>query len=139
MAEHRAMHGVLVTAGVAGAGGTGALLRLYSSAVLSLAVPGPVATAVVNISGALLMGLLTALTATGGAWPLPASARQILLTGLLGGFTTFSLLSLETLALLQGSHWGSAVVNLLGSLVLAVSMAGLGYWLGSRSQKNRES
>lgn len=102
---------------------------LLSSEASSLPMLG---TALVNVSGAFLIGLLHALTLPGGRLPLPAQLRQALLAGYLGGFTTFSMLSAETLALLQTGHFLTAAANLFGSLALALLAVVGGHGIGLR-------
>ena len=52
-------------------------------------------------------------------------------TGFLGGYTTFSTASFETVRLLQTRRFGAALINGLGMLVAAVAVSYLGLWLGS--------
>ncbi|MEB3206035.1 MAG: fluoride efflux transporter CrcB [Vampirovibrionales bacterium] len=119
-------HAILVFLG----GGLGALARLWlTSVMLSLmpASPWPWGTFCVNLLGSFLIGLLAALW---GVLPVTQSWRLFLITGLLGGFTTFSALSLEALNLWrsQGALW--AVGYGMGSVMLGVCLAGFGFWLG---------
>lgn len=85
----------------------------------------PLATFTVNISGAFLLGLLiTALAApddehTGRR----RDARLLLGTGLLGGFTTYSTLAVETDALLRDDHLGLALAYGAGSAVIGLAAA----------------
>ncbi|HEY9477842.1 MAG TPA: CrcB family protein, partial [Microbacteriaceae bacterium] len=51
--------------------------------------------------------------------------------GFLGGYTTFSTASVETVRLLQDGRYPAAVINGLGMLVVSVLAAALGLWLGS--------
>lgn len=88
----------------------------------------PLATFTVNISGAFLLGLLiTALAAPGDERTgRRRDARLLLGTGLLGGFTTYSTLAVETDALLRDDHLGLALAYGAGSAVtgLAAALAG---------------
>lgn len=85
----------------------------------------PVGIVVVNVTGSFLLGLLTGMGAVVGAvW------LAILGIGLLGGFTTFSTVSVETVLLAQRGRRDWAWVNLLGTLVVAVVAAGIGIMLG---------
>jgi len=109
---------------VALGGGTGALGR-YLTALLAARLWGeafPWGTLVVNLAGSFAIGVLYALGVEAGA--VGPRARLFLMTGLLGGLTTFSAFSLETSTLLMaGGTWQSAL-NLLatvgGGLVLFV-------------------
>ena len=113
---------------VALAGGVGAVSRLVlDGAIRSRTEVGfPVGTAVINISGSLLLGLVVGLS---GA-VLPDPARLVLGTGLLGGYTTFSTAAVETVRLAAERREGFAWVNGLGMLLAAVACAGLGVGLG---------
>ncbi|WP_130179389.1 fluoride efflux transporter CrcB [Cryobacterium sp. SO1] len=122
------MTGLLFMA-VALAGGAGAALRLWVDGVVRARVSTalPVGTLLINVVGSLLLGLITGLTLA--AW-LPEAWHLMLGGGLMGGFTTFSTASVETVRLAQDRRSLSALVNGLGMLVLAVSSAFLGLWLG---------
>lgn len=85
----------------------------------------PLGILVVNITGSLLLGVLTGL----GALVAPAWLA-IAGIGVLGGFTTFSTVSVETVLLGQRGRRDWAWVNLLGTLVACVVAAGLGLWIG---------
>jgi len=52
-------------------------------------------------------------------------------TGFLGGYTTFSTASFETVRLLQERRLGAGLLNAVGQLVAATALAGLGLWLGA--------
>lgn len=108
----------------------GGLTRVLVGA--QFAVLPMLGTALVNISGALFIGLLHVVTLPEGRWPMPAGLRQALLAGVLGGFTTFSILSMETLALLQAGELPAATLNLFGSLGLALLAVAAGHTLGAR-------
>lgn len=86
----------------------------------------PLGTMLVNVSGSFIIGLLFGLTGPEGAWPLPPLAREFAMLGVLGGFTTFSTFSLQTMHLMQEGQWGLATVNVVASVVLCL----LGTWLG---------
>lgn len=85
----------------------------------------PVGIVVVNVTGSFLLGLLTGMGAVvGSVW------LAILGIGLLGGFTTFSTVSVETVLLAQRGRRDWAWINLLGTLAVAVVAAGIGIMLG---------
>lgn len=82
----------------------------------------PLATLLINIIGSLLMGVLVGLLAKfTPAWS--NEARLFLAVGVLGGFTTFSSFSLDTIVLIERGQIGSALLYVL--LSVAVSVAGL--------------
>lgn len=82
----------------------------------------PWGTLAVNVTGSLLMGVLTVwLSGRAEVWV--PNARLFLLTGILGGFTTFSAFSLDVVALWERGQAGSAVAYAAASV--ACSLAGL--------------
>jgi len=120
----------LLFLGIAAAGGVGASLRFLLDGVMRARVPiaYPVGTTVINISGSLLLGLLAGLAS---AALLPEDLRLLLGTGLLGGYTTFSTASLDTVRLLQERRHLAGLANGLGMLAVSALAAGLGYWVGA--------
>ena len=86
----------------------------------------PWGTILVNVVGSFLIGLVATLTDPDGRLLLGPTARQFLMIGLFGGFTTFSSFSLQTLNLVQDSEWLQAGGNIIGSVVLCL----LAVWLG---------
>ena len=115
---------------VALAGGAGAAARLLVDGSVRTRWGGdlPWGTVTVNLTGSLLLGVVTGLAA---GQLLPETVRLVAGAGFLGGYTTFSTASLETVRLLQERRWVPAVANGLGTLVVATGAAGLGLWLGS--------
>lgn len=85
-------------------------------------------TMVINVSGAFLLGMLMALTVERGL--LDPSMRILLGVGLLGGFTTFSTLSYESVALLEQGAYLQGLGNMFGSGVLGIAAAMLGLIAG---------
>ena len=90
----------------------------------------PYGTLVVNASGSFLMGLLFALLLErfDGIGP---QLRSLLLIGFLGGYTTFSSFSIETLNLFESGAWVSAILNIFVSVTLCLALTWLGI-LGGR-------
>jgi CrcB protein len=80
----------------------------------------PWGTWVVNVSGSAAIGAVSAMAVAGwpAAWSL--TARHALMTGVLGGFTTFSTFSLQTLALLQQGQVALATVYVATSVAVSV-------------------
>ncbi|WEK13308.1 MAG: fluoride efflux transporter CrcB [Candidatus Microbacterium phytovorans] len=108
-------------------GGLGAGARYLVDGVVMRGRRGvfPLGILVVNVSGAFLLGLLTALAgAVGPVWLAIAGV------GVLGGYTTFSTVSVETVLLAQRGRRDWAWLNLLGTLVLSVVAAALGVLIG---------
>ena len=87
----------------------------------------PIGIFVINVFGSALIGGLAGLISS-GRWPITYETRVFLIVGLLGGFTTFSSFSLDTLALIRGGHTGQAAFNVVGQVVLSL----VGVWAGFR-------
>ncbi|MEO7148123.1 MAG: fluoride efflux transporter CrcB [Terrimesophilobacter sp.] len=112
------------------AGGVGATMRILLDGAIRSRVRGwyPLGTTVVNASGSLLLGFVTALAL---ASIVSTEWQLILGTGFLGGYTTFSTASFETVRLLQKRRYAAGLANGLGMLVVCAGFALLGLWLGS--------
>jgi CrcB protein len=87
----------------------------------------PWGTIVVNITGCFIIGFIATISTTGGRVFLSPLTRQFILIGILGGYTTFSSFSLQTLTLAQDGQWWGATANVLLSVVLCL----VGVWLGA--------
>lgn len=107
-------------------GAAGALARHGASVAAArlLGVAFPWGTLMVNVIGGLCMGLLAARVG-----PQSEGLRLVLGVGVLGGFTTFSAFSLETLRLMQ-QNLALAALYAAGSLILSVGACWLGLALG---------
>lgn len=89
----------------------------------------PYGTLVVNASGSFLIGLLFILIME-RAGSMAFQLRSFLLIGFLGGFTTFSSFSIETVNLFESGAWLSAIFNILLSITLCIGLAWLGIFGG---------
>ncbi|PJD93533.1 MAG: fluoride efflux transporter CrcB [Legionella sp.] len=89
----------------------------------------PYGTLIVNATGCFLMGLLFTLILErfDGLGP---QLRSFLLIGFLGGYTTFSSFSLETLILFESGDWFSASLNIILSIILCILLTWLGMIIG---------
>ena len=87
----------------------------------------PLATLVINVLGCLAMGYLFVLTLERVS--ISPGLRMAILTGVLGGFTTFSTFAMETLLLLEDGETGYAVLYLGASVLLGLAAAFLGVYL----------
>ncbi len=87
----------------------------------------PWGTMTVNVVGSFVIGFFATLTATDGRWLVGPTGRQFFMTGVLGGFTTFSSFSLQTLNLVRDGEWARASANAVGSLGLCLLAVGLGH------------
>jgi CrcB protein len=81
---------------------------------------------VVNVSGCFIIGLFNGLTSPEGVIFTSSLTRQVVMIGFLGGFTTFSSFSLQTLNLFSDGEWLRGSMNMFLSLALCM----LGVWLG---------
>jgi CrcB protein len=111
---------------IAAGGAVGSLLRYWvSTGAHALLGRGfPYGTLTVNVLGSLMMGFLY-------VWLLDRVVtgpvvRAFLLIGLLGGFTTFSTFSIESLNLIEAGHVLKALGNVLLSVTVCITAAGLG-------------
>ena len=117
----------LVWSGVVLIGGAGSVLRFLVDGIVSARTGRafPYGTMAVNVSGAVVLGLLTGLA-------LPTNAALLAGTAAVGSYTTFSTWMLETQRLSEERRLWPAAANIVVSVVLGLMMAGLGLWLGAR-------
>jgi CrcB protein len=92
----------------------------------------PWGTLFVNVTGSFIIGFFAALTdPSEGRWPVPSVGRQFFMTGICGGYTTFSSFSLNTLSLARDGEFLRAGANVLGSVTLCLAAVWLGYVLAT--------
>lgn len=117
----------------------GGMARYGCVTAVGLRVTGvfPWGTLAVNVIGSAAIGLIAAATAAGGRWDIGDAGRQFLLIGVLGGFTTFSAFSLQSLALLRDGYWLPAAAYVLGSVALCLAGVAGGFWLGGQLAPGR--
>lgn len=121
---------------VAIGGALGSMARYGLGGIISEKTGGtfPWGTLAINVTGSFVIGILGALTATEGKMS-PRSqvlATQLLITGVCGGYTTFSSFSLQTLNLLRDGEWFYAAGNILLSVILCMVAVWIGYMLGNK-------
>jgi CrcB protein len=114
---------------VAIGGALGSVARFWVGGVIGarFGETFPWGTILINITGSFVIGAIFSLTDTGGRWLAPPTTRVFLMTGICGGYTTFSSFSLQTLTLAQRGEWFKAGANCVLSLVLCL----VAVWLGS--------
>ncbi|KGK41601.1 camphor resistance protein CrcB [Nitrincola sp. A-D6] len=117
------MHMLAVALG----GALGASARYWLSAWLNTGDSRlPLGTLGINVLGSLLMGVVFVLIMEKAR--LSPDMRPLLMTGLLGGFTTFSTFSLEAVTLLNEGHHSAALIYILLSVILCIAALYLGLW-----------
>ena len=112
-----------------GAGGAlGSIARHGLNRVVhqaTLASTFPLGIFLVNVIGSAAIGVLAGIVASGRT-TMSVEVRTFLIVGFLGGFTTFSSFSLDTLTLMRAGHSGQALWNVAGQVGLSL----IGVWLG---------
>jgi CrcB protein len=121
------MMNVLLWVGVMLIGGAGSVLRFLADGLVASAADRdfPLGTLAVNVSGAVILGLITGLA---------LGHEQALLAGTaaVGSYTTFSTWMLETQRLTEERQYRMAAVNVIVSLALGIAAAALGRLLGAQ-------
>lgn len=123
---------LIVLCAVGIGGGLGAVLRYVVNFLIhgKINTAFPLGTMIINISGSFVMGLLYVVLMN--KLNEAVEVRAFLLTGILGGYTTFSAFSLDTVLLVnQGQGW-NALLNVVLTVVLCLLGAALGVALGQR-------
>lgn len=112
---------ILVSVG----GGLGSVFRYLGGILISKQSGFPTSTFLVNIIGSFIIGLLIA-----KLFHSPnETIRLLLVVGFCGGFTTFSAFSAETFQLLQDGSFSTAILYVLGSIILGLLAMVSGYSL----------
>jgi fluoride exporter len=109
-------------------GALGTTARYWLSGVVarSIGETFPWGTLIVNVSGSLVIGIFVALTGPDGRWFVGSTARQFVMIGICGGYTTFSSFSLQTLNLVNDGEWLRAGAN----IGLSVALCLIAVWGG---------
>ena len=107
-------------------GGIGSVLRYLTNSFLNLYVIGQLGTLFVNVFGSFVFGILVSIGENRSEY-----FNLFLLTGLLGGFTTFSQFSFDVVTL-QNNGSLSSIIYILSSVLLSISMALLGMYIANR-------
>ena len=120
------LHAYLLVAFGSGLGGAA---RLWVSTLVSrgTGTAFPWGTLAVNVAGCLVVGIMAALFEPASPLHVRQDLRVLLVVGLLGGFTTFSAFSLETLLLIQRGHVAAATAYVIASIALCLLGASAAY------------
>jgi CrcB protein len=113
---------------VAFGGALGSVARYFLSGAVANAFGEtfPWGTIIINITGSFVIGFFATLTSPDGRVFVSGITRQFVMTGICGGYTTFSSFSLQTLNLMRDEEWLYAGANITGSVVLCL----IAVWLG---------
>ena len=124
---------LLATLFVAIGGAIGSVARFWLTEISARlwGADFPWGTIIANVSGSLLIGVIAALPILGPRDLLGPMGRQFLMVGIMGGYTTFSSFSLQTLTMLQHGHFGKAALNVVGSVALCLVAVWAGYALAA--------
>jgi CrcB protein len=121
----------------------GGMLGSVARYLVSLALPAlsgfPLATLFVNITGSFIIGLYSTLSGPDGRLFASTRQRQFVMTGICGGYTTFSAFSLETFRLLHDGMRATAFLNIAVSVVTWLLAVWLGHVLASRLNRLKGS
>ena len=109
-------------------GALGSVARYVTAALVVQATGSgfPWGTLAVNIIGGFLIGIVAELMAS--RWSVTAELRGFLITGILGGFTTFSAFSLEVVAMIERQSFAPASAYIVGSVLLSLGATFIGFW-----------
>jgi CrcB protein len=111
---------------IGGALGTTARFWLSGVVARTIGETFPWGTLVINVSGSFVIGFFGALTGPNGRWFVGSTARQFVMIGMCGGYTTFSSFSLQTLNLANDGEWFRSGANIGLSVVLCL----IAVWVG---------
>jgi CrcB protein len=113
---------------VAIGGALGTTARYWLSGVVARSVGEtfPWGTLVINVTGSFVIGFFGALTGPDGRLFVGSTARQFVMIGMCGGYTTFSSFSLQTLNLMNEGEWFRASANIGLSVLLCM----IAVWVG---------
>jgi len=107
-------------------GGIGSILRYGSNSILNLFLIGQLGTLFVNVFGSFVFGILVSIGENKSEY-----FNLFLLTGLLGGFTTFSQFSYDVVTLQNNSNLYS-IIYIFSSVLISITMALLGIYIANR-------
>lgn len=109
----------------------GGVARYWCSGVAARLISEtfPWGTLIVNVVGSFIIGFFATLTGPDGRVLVGSTARQFVMVGLCGGYTTFSSFSLQTLNLMNDGEWLQAGANICGSVVLCLVAVWAGHVL----------
>jgi CrcB protein len=109
----------------------GGMARYWSSGVVArwAGETFPWGTLLINVLGSFVIGFFATLTGPDGRVFVGSTARQFVMVGICGGYTTFSSFSLQTLNLINDGEWLRAGVNAGASVAFCLVAVGAGHVL----------
>jgi fluoride exporter len=112
----------------------GGIARYWCSGVAAKLIGEtfPWGTLFVNVFGSFIIGFFATITGPDGRWLVSSTARQFVMVGLCGGYTTFSSFSLQTLNLIHDGEWLYVSLNITASVALCL----IAVWLGHIAAAN---
>lgn len=112
-------------------GALGSVGRYWLSTIIDTRINEafPWGTLCVNVTGCIAIGLFANLTGPDGRYLGNVESRLFFMTGICGGYTTFSAFSLQTLNLIRDGDWLRAAGYVIGSVILCL----IGVWLGHQA------
>ena len=115
-------------------GGALGTLARYTISVLTSPVSRsmPWGTMAINVTGCFVIGFFGTLTLSQGRYPLSENARLFVMTGLCGGYTTFSAFGLQTFDLARNGGPGRAAANAVLSVILCVAAVAVGHVIAAQ-------
>jgi len=124
---------------VAAGGMIGSVARYLASLLIPSLSGFPLATLFVNITGSFIIGFYSTLSGPDGRIFASTRQRQFVMTGICGGYTTFSAFSLDTFRLLHGGMTMTALLNIGVSVVTWLTAVWLGHALAGRLNRLKGS
>jgi fluoride exporter len=121
-------------------GAIGTVSRYWLSGVVARLVGEtfPWGTLLINVTGSLVIGFFATLTGPDGRFMVGTTARQFVMVGICGGFTTFSSFSLQTLDLIRSGATMRALANIIVSVVLCVCAVAAGHLLAAHFNRGAQ-
>jgi len=118
--------GIYIWVAIGGAIGTTGRYFLSGVAARLIGETFPWGTLFINVTGSFIIGFFATLTGPNGRLYVGSTARQLVMTGICGGYTTFSSFSLQTLNLASDGEWFRAGAN----IGLSVALCLIAVWAG---------
>jgi CrcB protein len=131
MLEIKDSMGQYIWVAVGGALGTTGRYFISGVAARLIGETFPWGTLIINVTGSFIIGFFAALTGPDGRVYVGSTGRQFVMTGICGGYTTFSSFSLQTLNLMNDGEWVRAGANIGLSVVLCLIAVWAGFLLAS--------